>query len=197
MADPLTPAEFAALLTKTAQAGRVKDVIAAALVATGLKGEALAKLSVTTGGKSGLNRRSGDLANSIASRVEDGPQGPELSLSAGGRHGGNDVVYARIHEVGGTIRPKRAKFLTIPTQEAKTRAGVARVPSARDMDLSWAQGKSGQPMLIDSSGVAMFILKREVKIPARPFLGPAFTEAAEGFRGRIGTQMLQLFGQEG
>jgi hypothetical protein len=40
--------------------------------------------------------------------------------------------YARVHELGGIIRPKKSRHLTIPLTAAQTRKGVARF-SARDV----------------------------------------------------------------
>jgi hypothetical protein len=42
------------------------------------------------------------------------------------------VKYADIQERGGIIRPKKAKYLAIPTPAVKTPAGVARYKSPRD-----------------------------------------------------------------
>lgn len=196
MAETLTPAEFASLLRETVRSGRLADVVRVAMVETGLKAEQVGKLAVTSGGSSGLNARSGALRNSIRHVVKPGPQGTEMSLSAGGRFGGADVRYARIHELGGTIRPKRAKNLAIPTDAAKTGAGVSRVPSPRDMALSWAPTNNGPGMLVDESGTPMFILRKSVTIPARPYLRPALDGAVQGFRARLGTAMARALTED-
>lgn len=201
MAKKLTPWEFQILLKQTVQSGRLADVVRVAMVETGLKAEGIAKLAVTNGGSSGLNARSGALRNSIRSVVKSisGIGESELELSAGGRFGGNDVRYARIHELGsdGPIRPKRAKNLAIPTKEARTAAGVSRVPSPRDFpDLRWAQSKGGQPMLVDESGTPMFILRKSVTIPARPYLRPSLDTAVQGFRARLGTAMARALTED-
>ena len=77
-----------------------------------------AAIKVNVSGKI-LRVRSGRLRASITHRVQQTPDGIE------GRVGPN-VPYARIHEFGGVIRPKRSKHLTIPINEALTPAGVPR-----------------------------------------------------------------------
>lgn len=62
--------------------------------------------------------------------------------------GSTDLDYALIHELGGTIVPKRAKFLTIPVTESARRAGSPRKMSG----LRYAKTKGGQPVLVDQSG---------------------------------------------
>ncbi len=65
-------------------------------------------------GRPGLKRRSGRLAQSFAGEVS-GDVLPRLKM----RYGTN-VKYARQHEFGATIRPRRSKYLTIPLDAAKT-----------------------------------------------------------------------------
>ena len=86
-----------------------------------------------------------------------------------GRWGSTDVAYALIHEIGGTIVPKRAKFLTVPVTENAKRAGSPRnMPS-----LHFGKTKGGQPVLLDQSGRVQYLLRKKVTIPARPYLRPA------------------------
>lgn len=95
--------------------------------------------------------------------------------------GVRDVIYARIHELGGTIVPRHTKYLAIPVSpEAK------RVASPRDMPgLVFVQSRRGQPLLVDGAlgksrskyklGALKvhFVLRRQVVIPPRPYLRPA------------------------
>ncbi len=74
------------------------------------------RLSGRVGGR-GLKRRTARLANSakpvqfgIAEKIDT--LGVRFTLGGGNVGGGVD--YARIHEFGGTIRPKRGEFLVIP-----------------------------------------------------------------------------------
>lgn len=88
-----------------------------------------------------------------------------LEISAGG--GPGEVDYANIHHYGGTIRPKTKQFLTIPFP-----GGPAdrRVPMrASDFnDTFIAKGiifrKKGEDI------EPLFILKKSVEIPARPYM---------------------------
>ncbi len=66
-----------------------------------------------------LRVRSGRLRSSISHRLERA--GEDLTAVVG-----TNVVYARIHEFGGTVTPKRAAHLAIPTDIARTPAGVPR-----------------------------------------------------------------------
>jgi phage gpG-like protein len=64
----------------------------------------------------------------------------------------NRVVYARIHEFGGVIKPKKAKMLFIPIKR-----GVKK----------WSKGMK--------FGVD-YVLAKQVIIPKRPYLRPAADE---------------------
>lgn len=83
--------------------------------------------------------------------------------------GSRDVNYALIHELGGVITAKNGHFLTIPvTEEARKSLG------ARTMNLSYGKTAKGQPVLLDpATGIVHWLLKKSVKIPARPYLRPA------------------------
>jgi len=86
-------------------------VIAAALLEAGevARGEA-ATLATTR-----HRVRSGRLRAGISVRVTDVPR-KQVVLT-------NDVIYARIQEEGGTVRPKHASFLAVPLQAALTPTG--------------------------------------------------------------------------
>lgn len=125
-------------------------------------------------------------------------QGKPLATGAGIQIGTN-VEYANLHQFGGVITPKRAKFLAIPlTKEAKragsprrfetagrwqfrpTRTGGWIMLAARPLtqsqrraiytrrfqgrELTAAQRRSLQ-------AIPQYVLVREVRVPARPFLG--------------------------
>ena len=199
MADDLTPAEFAALLRATVESGRLAEVVRVSMVETGQVATAKAKLALASGGR-GPDTRSGALRNSIRHTVDKGPTGPEMSLSAGGRFGGNDVRYARIHELGGTIRPKRAKSLAIPLPAARTGAGVSGRPGPRDVPGLRFVPTPGSPrvvaVLVNESNQVMFYLHKSVTIPARPYLKPSMDQAVQGFRARLGSAMARALAPE-
>lgn len=69
-----------------------------------------------------LKVRTGNLRRATFYRVEDTPSRVSAVLGIDSRK----APYGRIHEKGGTIRPKRARHLTIPLQAVLTGAGVAR-----------------------------------------------------------------------
>lgn len=144
--------------------------------------------------------RTGNLRRSIAGTVEGNPTDAEMSavLSAGGRtEGGGEVPYAASQEYGATIRPRRAKWLTIPTDAVKTAAGVAR-GSARSFNARFVPVRSDLALLVDRDGKAgrgrvLFVLKRQVTIPSARFLGRAFDDMlpiAEKQLGGIGAEVL-------
>lgn len=61
-----------------------------------------------------------------------------------------DVIYARIHQYGGTIVPKRSRFLYVPTSPAGTKHRAGANPAREGL-------KYG----------ADYVLRRSVKIPKR------------------------------
>lgn len=80
---------------------------------------------------------------------------------------GTNVIYAAIHQFGGTIRAKAGPFLSIPVTPAARAAG-----SPRNMaGLHVAQTLKGQFILVNEKGVTQYLLRAQVTIPARPFLG--------------------------
>jgi len=135
-----------------------------AAVATALDAEAEAKQNATTT----LNVRTGRLRASIAGTVEGEGGNISIVLRAGTADG--RVPYARIHEEGGTIRPKSGRFLKIPVGPALTGAGVARGGGKSGLHFI-ARGAGG--LLADAEGRIWFVLKPSVRIPARPYLRPA------------------------
>lgn len=82
----------------------------------------------------------------------------------------SDSPYAAIHEYGGTIRPKKGRYLTIPLDAAKTAAGVAR-GGARMFDNTFVQkSRAGNLIIFQKKGdriIPLFVLKESVRIPKR------------------------------
>ena len=88
---------------------------------------------------------------------------------------GTNVVYAAVHQFGATIRAKSGPFLSIPVTPAARAAG-----SPRNMDgLHVAQTLKGQFILVDGKGVTQYLLREQVTIPARPFLGVSSADSTE------------------
>ena len=164
-----------------ASSGAFQTLVRRTLQTTVLKAEAKAKLRVTGG--SPLHTRSGRLRSSIKAglrgQATGGPQAVvEGFLRAGGTTAGGQVKYARIHELGGDIVPKNAKFLAIPTGAQKTASGVSRGGPRQTPGLAFVQGGSGPALVNTATGAAHFLLRRHVRIPARPYLRPSMKEAA-------------------
>jgi len=109
-----------------------------------------------------LKERTGRLKGSLT-HEETADTG---EISAGG--GPGEVDYAAIHHFGGTIKPKKRQFLTIPFP-----GGPAdkRVPlrAADFADTFVAKGIIFQKRGEDDI-VPLFILKKSVEIPARPYM---------------------------
>lgn len=86
---------------------------------------------------------------------------------------GTNVEYARIHQLGGIIRARNAKFLAVPITKHARAAG-----SPRNLNgLALAQSLRGQMMLVEAqTGLTHYLLKKQVKLPARPYLGASDTE---------------------
>jgi len=104
---------------------------------------------------------SGKLRRSVRMDVHDKGNLYELAVGTRGSK------YARIHEKGGTITPKRKKYLTIPLPGIK---GWARnYPNAFVI-----KSKKGNLLIVERSGKTdlkpLFVLKKSVKIPETRWL---------------------------
>jgi phage gpG-like protein len=93
----------------------------------------------------------GRLVASIRARV----QGSTLTV-------GTNLAYAKVHQFGAVITPKKGRYLTIPLSVEAQRAG-----SPRRMNKLHRRGRA----LFDAKGKAHWALVLSVKIPARPYLG--------------------------
>lgn len=179
----LTPAALQERLAKLAET--LPRQIAEVLTVGGLQAEAEAKKNATAI----LHVRSGRLRRSIHTEVTATSDGAQMALRAGGD---KEVVYARIHEVGGTIVPKNGKFLAIPLAPALTGAGVSRYPSPRDVPGLSFRGNPARGVLVDKAGTPWYALVKRVTIPARPYLGPAIDAVTPKIIDRLGTIMAGL-----
>jgi phage gpG-like protein len=118
------------------------------------------------------NRNSGLLYNAISST-----KGENLSASVYT----SGVAYARIQEFGGIIKAKSSKYLTIPLNDQAARMRE-RTSTLRSLNLTFVPGKHrGVAFLAQTKGrgknaksTLMFMLKPTVRLPARPYLRPAF-----------------------
>jgi len=129
-----------------------------------------------------LKRRTGHLARSTLFRmvVHKGSDGYEVLFTT--------AKYGPIHEHGGTIRPKRAKYLTIPLKANKTPAGAARYSAPEIPDLFPLVVK-GKLFLVRNEGkkglVFYFLLKKKVRIPARRWFSSAIAKKIGALNRRL------------
>jgi len=136
-----------------------------------------AHAETTENATSKLNRRSGALARSLKTDIRgDDLSSLRASLYSASAVGGKEVVYAPIHEYGGTITAKNAykkvpggPYLNIPTDENKTPAGVMRYTARQVFNMGgyikkFRSGKYG--VVLPGNGL-MFTLKQQVDIPPR------------------------------
>lgn len=148
-----------------------------------------------------LNVRSGRLRASISgSAMKDTRGNVVLQLQAGGRD--KDVSYARIHEDGGRrgdgiIRAVNADFLYIPVHKSLfTGSGVARYNSVRDVPEPLTpplmSRKGNRVVLSQVTGDLFYVLKKQVKIPRRPYLKPAVDRVSR----EIGRELPPIIGAE-
>jgi hypothetical protein len=201
MPETLTPEEWE---RRCSEAGpRLARVLQRRATALALRMQSRAVGNVT----SRLNTPTGNLRRSLAGRViqtgrtvasVEGEssqlslfgrtvQGSPLSivLSAGGRvKGGANVIYARIQDQGGNVRPVNRQWLAIPDKSTKTPAGRPRYASPRDYPrplwfhvIRGGSGKSALAVLLERVGgknVGRWWLRKEVDIPASHYARDAF-----------------------
>lgn len=192
----MTGPEFSARLERLA-AGAY-PAVRATVMRAGLAAERDAKRNATTAPRV----RTGRLRSSIASSVEAAGESLYLVLRAGGVGTDKDVKYARLQELGGTVRPIKGKYLAIPVGPAKTAAGVSRYASPRDVPgLVFVQSLKGQPLLVQLTGkggkakvTVWYVLRRSVTVRARPYLKPAIDAAAAALPGQISEALGRLAG---
>lgn len=78
---------------------------------------------------------------------------------------GSPLVYSRIHEYGGTIRPRTKMWLTIPQTER-----AARRPAPLFGGLRFVPIRETLALLLDQAGLVQYILVKRSRIPARRYL---------------------------
>lgn len=135
-----------------------------------------------------VGKRTGALGRSFGSQTE-GQQIDDLAAHIGFGPPANPFFggaerYARVHETGMTIRPKRGKFLAIPIEEGLTPAGVARFRSPRDVFLLRfvpIAGRGFEAGFFGFDGDALlYIFLRKVTIPPRLNFRNDWREAKPG-----------------
>ena len=168
----MTVEQFAAMLERAAL-GKIQSAVVATLDLAILETEGEARDLAGTR----LHHRTGYLARSITGTVDDAWPAVTVALHAGaGEHG---VKYAALQEYGGTVRPKKGKFLAIPVGPALNPAGGARQTSPRDVPglvfVPVHGGRMGRLVKAEGKGsrarlTTWFILVREVTIEGKRYM---------------------------
>jgi hypothetical protein len=99
-----------------------------------------------------------------------------------GRVGPKGPPYGRIQELGGEVRPVTRQWLTIPLEAAKTRAGVGRGRALDFQDTFFLRSRAGNLILAMKNGTGitpLFVLKKQVRVPASPYLSPVLAARRE------------------
>lgn len=94
---------------------------------------------------------------------------------------GSNSPYAAIQEHGGIIRAKKGKFLAVPVNAEGKAASKRAKGNLRNLNLRVVRTGDGKLFLVrDAIGneastfKILFILVKEVKLPARPYMYPAY-----------------------
>lgn len=122
-----------------------------------------------------LKRRSGHLAQSIESSIYQDSGGVITARIGSGVRSGFRMPYTEIHETGGTITPKRVKYLTVPLAAALTSSGVPRKASVREWPNTFVgRSKGGALIIFQKAGkgrmIPLYVLKRSINVPARRYM---------------------------
>lgn len=117
-----------------------------------------------------LSKRSGRLIASIQESVKiTGTSFGDLQGYIGA------ASPAAVHEYGATIKPKTAKFLTVPLPAALDSRGLPLKKRARDWDNTFvAKSRKGNLLIFQRRGtqvVPLYVLKSSVTIPPRLGMG--------------------------
>ncbi len=127
-----------------------------------------------------IKRGSGPPVSGVwTSRTAEASRSFKRWWSTGDHHGayGSELQRMKKLEEGGTIRPRRATYLAIPTAAAKSGVGGAVSPRDRH-DLYFTLSKGGNPLLFQKgTNELMFVLRRSVTLPKRDTLGQAIKKS--------------------
>jgi|GEM_PF-1293155 len=134
-----------------------------------------------------FKRHTGDLEKSVvASDVEVTAHSVSASV-------GSNLAYARIQELGGTIKPKRSRYLAIPLSAMLTGRGVARGPARRVIANAGAFGYEStffaKHILFgrtsDGAVRPLFALRGEVTLTGRHYFERTYDEKAPALQAAL------------
>lgn len=137
-----------------------------------------------------LSKRSGELIKSLKenARVTGGDL-DSLQATFGA------TFYGRIQEFGGTITPKKAKYLTIPLPEALNSDGTPKKASAREWQNTFIiTSKKGNLLIVRRQGrgiVPLYVLKTSVYIPPRLNLRTTVETGLPAWVDELGDKLLK------
>lgn len=134
-----------------------------------------------------LRARTRGLRNSVEGELGSSGDNLVIRFSVGNAR----IKYARIHEFGGTIKPKNKKYLKIPLRKGM-------MPNK----LTVIRSKSGKLLLIQpirgkKRGILWAVLVTSVTIPKREYFYPSMRETAEFLRKGIKQVLIDVAEQNG
>ncbi len=134
-----------------------------------------------------LRARTRGLRNSVEGELGSSGGNLVLRFSVGNAR----IKYAKIHEFGGTIKPKNKRFLKIPLRKG-----------AMPANLTVIRTKKGKLFLVQSVGngkkvIKWAILVKQVTIPKRPYFYPSMKETGEFLRKGIKQVLIDVAEKNG
>lgn len=179
-----TLSEWAAHLRKQAAPAALRKEIGRELGGVAVMARAGAVMYATKR----LKVRTGKLRQSISSGVRVSRDVPEAFVRAA-------TPYAGIQELGGVVRPKRSRYLTIPLDPVLTAAGVTRQSARQTPGLFPYRARSGKLFLARDTGDGIemvFQLVRQVKIRPKYYLRDAMKDAAKALPPKLRRMLVQV-----
>ncbi|MDZ4810752.1 MAG: hypothetical protein SGI96_21155 [Bacteroidota bacterium] len=121
-----------------------------------------------------FNTRTGGLLNAVESTVVETKNEVIGLINV-------NKVYAAIHEFGGIITPKRAQYLRFPVASNMKPDGSPIVTDSGISQKVMLPLRKGDGWLIldGARNAPMFLLKKSVTIPKRPYVAPAFEKTRD------------------
>lgn len=151
--------------------------------ATARQASQILKQSINQSIRTTFKERSGKLEKSFKTSVRNLKNG-SVKVSVSSR-----ADYAGIHETGGTIRPSKAQSLAVPISPA----AKANKRGPRNFGPKLFRNKAGTALLQrvgkGSRPILHYALKKEVRIPKRPYVTKAARMAFRQITGKT-TQRL-------